>query len=749
MPKHSDTDDQHNLRDRIVGLGESSGRKSYYPMLQQKIRELQAEIDERAKAEHALHTTVLRIARQQEAIACIATHPAVFHGLLEEAAPLITEQMAKAMQIKQSGIWLFEKSTLVCIDSFDTESEKHDISPEFVIADYPRYFHSISTLPYIDASDAQNDPRTCEFSSSYLEPGKVRGLLDVPVYLGSELVGIICFEHSGEKRIWQADEITFACRIADHVALILAGQRRRIAEEKLRDAHSSLHNNYIFTQTLLNAIPIPVFYKDADLHYLGCNRSFSEFMGLEESFLIGKTTHDIWPDLAQHYAEADRQLLENPGSQLYESRVRNNRNEMRDVIFAKQVFHDAHNQSRGIIGSFLDITDKNTSAQENTKLRSLLSNIINSMPSVLVGVDACGEIAQWNQQAAHMTGLTEKEVLGKPLQDVIPWLCNEMDKIREAIKSRQTLFQGKLARQSHGETLYEDMTIYPLVTNGVEGAVIRIDDITDRIRIEEMLVQSEKMLSVGGLAAGMAHEINNPLASILGNIQVVESRLTKPLPRNLQAAKEAGISFDALTTYIEQRGIPKMLKAVHASGAQAAQIVTNMLSFSRKSESQFMPEDIVTLLDKTLHLAATDYDLKKNYDFKKITIIRKYEPNLPQIHCSASKLQQVILNLLRNGAEAMGDKNYAFEHGPQFIIKAHLHETWLRIEIEDNGSGMDESTRKRVFEPFFTTKPLGKGTGLGLSVSYFIITEGHGGRMSVQTIQGAWTRFIIDLPLVQ
>ena len=243
MSKHSDADDQHNLRDRIVGLGESSGRKSYYPMLQQKIRELQAEIDERAKAEHALHTTVLRIARQQEAIACIATHPAVFHGLLEEAAPLITEQMAKAMQIKQSGIWLFEESALVCIDAFNAESNMHEISPEFVIADYPHYFHSISTLPYIDASDAQNDPRTCDFSSSYLAPGKVRGLLDVPVHLGSELVGVICFEHCGDKRIWQADEITFACRIADHVALILAGQRRRIAEEKLRDAHASLHNN--------------------------------------------------------------------------------------------------------------------------------------------------------------------------------------------------------------------------------------------------------------------------------------------------------------------------------------------------------------------------------------------------------------------------------------------------------------------------------------------------------------------------
>jgi len=190
-----------------------------------------------------------------------------------------------------------------------------------------------------------------------------------------------------------------------------------------------------------------------------------------------------------------------------------------------------------------------------------------------------------------------------------------------------------------------------------------------------------------------------------------------------------------------------MLASLRTSGAQAAQIVSNMLSFSRKSDPMLIPANVAELLDKTLDLACTDYDLKKNYDFKKIKIIREYESNLPKILGSASKLQQVFLNLLRNGAEAMGEKNYPPEQGPRFILRAKRNAPWVRIELEDNGPGLEESVRKRIFEPFFTTKSVGKGTGLGLSVSYFIIAEEHAGMMSVQTAYGEWTRFVIDLPV--
>lgn len=735
-----------SLRDKIVGLSESSGRKSYYPMLQQKIRELQGEIADRHRAEETLRKTLQRIERQQAVIAEISTHPSVFHGRLQEAAPMITARMAHAMDVARASLWIMQTDRLCCMDKFDAQGGEHTSGICLECCRFGSYFESIGKGPVI-VSDVHQDPRTRNFSPKYLEPSGIASMLDVPVLIDAELTAVICFEHVGESRTWQPDEVTFASRIADQVALILASQRRRLAEEQLQSAHANLTRNLRFTEVLLDAIPIPIFYKDSERRYLGCNQTFTDIVGITSEEIRGKTAQELWPDLSKAYDENDHSLRQDTRKSTYESKVRNKHGELREVIFAKQIFFDEFKHAEGIIGSFVDITERNRAAKETQRLRTLLANIINSMPSMLIGVDADGRIAQWNQQAALVTGVNEGQAQGRLLAQVVPWLGSEMKKISQSIASKKPVFEGKLSRVENGETLFEDVTIYPLITNGVEGAVIRIDDVTDKVRIEEILIQSEKMLSVGGLAAGMAHEINNPLASIMGNVQVLQTRLLMPLPQNEQAAREAGITLEALHDYLEKRGIPKMLSSVRNSGAQAAQIVSNMLSFSRKSEPKLNHENIVDLLDKTLNLASTDYDLKKNYDFKKISIVREFEDNLPFILGSASKLQQVFLNLLRNGAEAMGEKNYPEGQRPQFTLRAKRNAPWVRVELEDNGPGLEESVRKRVFEPFFTTKSVGKGTGLGLSVSYFIITEEHSGMMAVQTARGEWTRFIIDLPV--
>ncbi len=734
-----------SLRDKIVGLSESSGRKSYYPMLQQKIRELQSEISERWRAENKLRETLARISRQQAVMAEISTDSNVFHGRLKDAAPMITTRMSHALDVSRTSLWVRKDNLFFCLDKFDARHGSHSSGMTLDPQDFSSYFTAI-TQEVVAVDDVRQDPRTQSFAEPFLTAHGIESMLDVPVQLDGELVGIISFEHTGNPRAWQPDEITFAGRIADQVALILGNKRRRLAEERLRSAHAELGRNLRFTEVLLDAIPIPLFYKDSQLRFLGCNRAFTEVMGINHTEIQGRTARDFWPDLAPIYEEQDGILLGDVTRCTYEAMVRDKDGELREVIFAKQVFFDDRNRTGGIIGSFVDITERNRSEKESQRLRTLLANIINSMPSMLIGVDSEGRIAQWNQQAVRVTGVPEEQAQGRRLDEIVPWLVPEIPKIHQSIAGRLPFFGGKLRRIDKGETIFEDVTIYPLVTNGMEGAVIRIDDVTDKVRIEEVLVQSEKMLSVGGLAAGMAHEINNPLASIMGNAQVLETRLTHALPQNEAAAQTAGITMAALRTYLDLRGIPKMILSIRSSGAQAAQIVSNMLSFSRKSESVLVPEDVRALLDKTLELASTDYNLKKNYDFKKIQIDREYEANLPRIMGASSKLQQVFLNLLRNGAEAMGEKTYPEGLGPRFTLRARHNPPWVRVELEDNGPGLEEVVRRRIFEPFFTTKPVDKGTGLGLSVSYFIVTEEHSGMMSVQTSLGEWTRFIIDLP---
>ncbi|MCP4701961.1 MAG: PAS domain S-box protein [Gammaproteobacteria bacterium] len=379
--------------------------------------------------------------------------------------------------------------------------------------------------------------------------------------------------------------------------------------------------------------------------------------------------------------------------------------------------------------------------------RNYLANIIDSMPSVLVGVDVNGKVTQWNKTAEQITGIAVGAAQGKILSDVFPRMASEMEKITESIRTRETRHERKRPRLSEKDACCEDVTIYPLIANGVEGAVIRIDDVTDKVRMEEMMIQSEKMLSVGGLAAGMAHEINNPLAGMIQTANVMRNRLSNEnLPGNLRAAEAAGVSMEGIHTFMEARGILRMTATINESGQRVAEIVNNMLSFARKSDVAFSYRDVAELLDRTLALAAADYDLKKRYDFKTIKIIKEYAENLPAVSCEETKIQQVLLNLFGNGAQAMQG---AGVEKAAFTLRTRYEPERARvcIEIEDNGPGMDEAVRKRVFEPFFTTKPAGAGTGLGLSVSYFIITENHGGEMSVESQPGVGTKFIIRLPI--
>ncbi len=399
-----------------------------------------------------------------------------------------------------------------------------------------------------------------------------------------------------------------------------------------------------------------------------------------------------------------------------------------------------------LLGSGGFYYSKRETAKKVKKLRNYLSNIINSMPSVLVGVDSEGRVTQWNNEAQRATGVPEAEAVGQPLDQAFPRLAEEMKRVHEAMRTREAQANPKRPRQENGVTHYEDITVFPLVANGVEGAVIRIDDVTSRVRLEEMMVQSEKMMSVGGLAAGMAHEINNPLAAILGYSYNINTRIFSDKKKNLAVAEECSVSLDKVREYLIKRDILTMLDGIRDSGNRAAKIVTNMLSFSRKGGKQLRLCNLRKLLEDTLELASKDYDLKKNFDFRQIEITRDYEADMPLVPCEGNGIQQVFLNLLKNGAEAMSEKNYKGEP-PRFFLSLRKENDMAVFEIKDNGPGIEEKTKMRIFEPFYTSKPVGQGTGLGLSVSYFIITDQHKGSMEVHSVPGSWTSFVIKLPL--
>ncbi len=393
-----------------------------------------------------------------------------------------------------------------------------------------------------------------------------------------------------------------------------------------------------------------------------------------------------------------------------------------------------------------DIGERKRVEDELDKARGYIRNILNSMPSVVIGVDAHGRITHFNQAAARLLNRPRHGVTGLPLEKAFPAYASQLETIRKAIGDRKPVLIERQPWNADGEQRYQDVLIYPLVANGAEGAVLRIDDVTERVRLTEMMVQTEKMMSVGGLAAGMAHEINNPLGAILQSAQVIKTHVDPASPVNVRTAQECGCSIESVTAFLEKRQVLSFLDAIREAGIRAARIVSNMLEFSRRGESRMEPAAVKDILDRSVELASSDYDLKKKFDFKHIVIGKEYAPDLPPVNCDRTEIEQVVLNILKNAAFAMAGKAYGDER-PAITLRTAMAGSMVSIVIEDNGPGMDESVRKRVFEPFFTTKGPGQGTGLGLSVSYFIITTNHGGTITVDSEPGTGARFTIQLPV--
>ncbi|WP_320008166.1 ABC transporter substrate binding protein [Maridesulfovibrio sp.] len=410
------------------------------------------------------------------------------------------------------------------------------------------------------------------------------------------------------------------------------------------------------------------------------------------------------------------------------------------------VERDENGHALRMVGTHTDITELKSSLEENRYLRNQLKTIVDSMPFIVVGLDESGLVTRLNKAAADIAEIVDEQAIGMHVADVFPCLLPYMDKVSEVLRSHEVWKNPRIVREDNGYIFYDDIRIYPMLAGEHQGVVVQIEDVTERVRLEDLLVQNEKMLSVGGLAAGMAHEINNPLGAISQGAQNVRRRILGNLKGNIEAAEKCNLKLEDIHAYLVSRDVPKILDGIVTAVGRAGTIVSNMLSFSRKNEDNFQEYDMSLLLDKSVDLARNEYDYSTKYDFKKIEIVREYSADVPKVFCEGSEIQQVFLNLLKNGSQAMKSKVYE-DGGPKFVLRVYEDSGYVAIEIEDNGNGVDREIRKRIFEPFYTTKKVGEGTGLGLAISYFIITDLHKGRMEMYSSEGDWTKFVIFLPI--
>ncbi|WP_256128294.1 sensor histidine kinase [Desulfolutivibrio sulfoxidireducens] len=376
------------------------------------------------------------------------------------------------------------------------------------------------------------------------------------------------------------------------------------------------------------------------------------------------------------------------------------------------------------------------------------SKLFQVSPDTILLVDMeTSRIVDVNETFTHRTGYTREEAVGGTSAELSIYV-----RLEDRERFYQRLHADGRVENLEIEARYKDGRIAicalsgRMVTIGNRRYLMNIvRDITELKKMQEMMIQTEKMISVGGIAAGIAHEINNPLGIVLQAAQNLAQRTKPDFRKNVEAAEKIGLDMGLVHEYMKVRKLDVFIEDIQSAAARASAIIRHMLDFSRRSESRRTVCDPRAIADSAVELAENDYDLKKSYDFKKIEIVRDYAADLPGIGCTATEIEQVLLNVLRNAAQAMATAAPP-PAAPRIAIRIRNLPDRARIEIADNGPGIPEAARRRIFEPFYTTKPPGVGTGLGLSVSYFIVTKGHGGRMTVEAGPEGGAMFVIDLP---
>lgn len=502
---------------------------------------------------------------------------------------------------------------------------------------------------------------------------------------------------------------------------------------------------------IFSNVPIGIFRTAYEGHFLEANPKIAEMFGYETpENLIAQVTDvakEIYP------APEDRQRLiralgRDPDGVTVEVEFKRRDGSPLYTIIHATLKKDDSSNPLFIEGTIEDITERKMAEQALRASERKFSELFLSSPdAIILSCLRTKKILEVNEAFLSILGYSRDDVIGKTGGEIGLFADPKQgEDFREKIRHGEALigFEIELLRKN-GTTVLFSISSKQLTIDGEQVLMIIGRNVTEQKHMQQMMIQTEKMISLGGIAAGIAHEINNPLGIVLQAVQNLAQRSRPDFKKNIQVASEIGLDLSLMERYMRQRQMDLFIEDIKDAAIRASGIVRHMLDFSRKSESQRTVCDLRSILDKAVMLAENDYDLKKHYDFKQIEILRQYDDEIVSVSCTETEMEQVFLNLLRNAAQALMTQESPKEP-PRLVLRVLSRKDTLRVEIEDNGPGIPDEMPNRVFEPFYTTKQPNEGTGLGLSVSYFIVTTGHGGSMSVKSKPSVGTTFILELP---
>jgi PAS domain S-box-containing protein len=493
---------------------------------------------------------------------------------------------------------------------------------------------------------------------------------------------------------------------------------RKQFERSLKDSEEKL-------RTLFERVRHGLFISSKEGKFLDCNQALLDMLGYptKEEFLFIHIAQDLYVNsedrtLFQERMERDGYVKD------MEVEFKKKNGEKLTVLLTGHPIKNEKEEVVGYQGINLDITERKRIENELREANEFFLNLIESSVDGIMVTDMKGNIIIFNKGAEVLTGYAAEEVIGKiNITQIYP--AGVAKEIMKKLRSPDYGGVGKFIPSQlnivnkFGEEIPIQLSA-ALIYDGTAKEIASVGIFTDlraRIKIEKklqethlQLVSSEKMASLGKLAAGIAHEINNPLGGIL----IYSSLMMEDLPEG-----------------DSKRGD---LARIVQEASRCKDIVKSLLEFARQTEPKMEPTDI--------NRAITDglFFLENQALFHNVKIIKNLDSFLPFVRGNASQLKQVLINIIVNAAEAM--------HGNGTLTitsSTSSDRKWVTLAFTDTGEGIKEENLTRIFDPFFTTKDVGKGTGLGLSTSYGIV-ESHGGKIRVKSKVGEGTTFTIELP---
>jgi PAS domain S-box-containing protein len=539
-------------------------------------------------------------------------------------------------------------------------------------------------------------------------------------------------------------------------------ERKRQEEARSR-VERELRESQAFYHSLVESLPLNILRKDLDGRFTFGNQRYCAELKRPLEGLIGKTDFDFFPqELARKYREDDRRVLEtgNPLETVEEHHLPDGGKLFVQVI--KTPVYDERGKAIGIQVIFWDVTARRRSEEALAQSERRYRQLTEATLDAIILADQAGHIEMFNPAAERLFGYHAAEVTGQPLTRLMPPAYKERHEagLRRYVQTRLPHIVGQtvelVARHKDGTEFPVELALSAFDLGAASGSTRlqflgAVRDLTERNRMREVLLQNEKLASIGLLSAGVAHEINNPLAFIANNMAVLERDCRGLLalidvyetagPHLVEtnadlAARAAALAEEIDLPYI-RANLGRLLARSRAGLDRVTKIIHSLRGLARTDLPQIQEAALPDLVEMSLDI------IRGRLKRAGVIVEQSYDPE-PRLRCVPTQISQVIFNLLLNAVQAIE----AAERGSNGKIGVAVRRQpgHFSIEVSDNGCGIPPENLPRLYDPFFTTKEVGEGTGLGLSICHNIVSA-HGGDIQVTSTPGQGTTFRVLLPL--